>query len=59
MGKIVEEVRGWHLLRQARLTELEEQVVVGACHTHEGYDHIKWELIKIFEEKEGSYRLLD
>ena len=50
--KIAEEVRGWHLLRQAGLEELEEQMVVGACHTQDGYDHIKGELIRIFGTKE-------
>ena len=49
--EIVEEVRGWHLLGQAGLEELEEQVVVGACHTQNGYDHIKGELIRIFGDK--------
>ena len=44
-GEIAEEVRGWNLLGQAKLAELEEQVVVGARHTHKGYDHIKGELI--------------
>ena len=34
------------------LEELEEQVVFGACHTEDGYDHIKGELIQIFGDKE-------
>ena len=50
-GKIAKEVKGWHLLGQAELEELEEQVVMGACHTHDEYDHIKGELIQIFGSK--------
>ena len=50
-GEIEKEVRGWHLLGQTGLEELEEQVVVGACHTRDGYDHIKGELIRKFGEK--------
>ena len=40
-GEIAEEMKGWHLLGQAGLEELEEQVVVGDCHTQDGYDHMK------------------
>ena len=44
-------MRGRHLLGQAGLKELEEQVVVGVCHTQDGYNHIKGELIQIFGNK--------
>ena len=50
-GEIAKEVRGWHMFGQAELEELEKQVVVGACHTHDEYDHIKGELIRIFGGK--------
>ena len=50
-GEIAEEVRGCHLLGQAGLEELEEQVVVGACHIQEGYNHIRGELMTIFGDK--------
>ena len=49
--EIAEEVRGWHLLEQAGLEELEEQVVVGAYHTQDGYNHIKAEMTWIFGDK--------
>ena len=50
-GELEENMKGWHLLGQAGLEDLEEQVVVGACHTQEGYDHIKGELMRIFGGK--------
>ena len=39
-GEIAKKVKVWHLLGQARLAELNEQVVVGACYIHEWYDRI-------------------
>ena len=50
-GEIAEKVRGWHILGQARLLELEEKVVVGTYHTQEGYDYIKWGLVRISGKK--------
>ena len=44
-------MKGWLLLGQAGIFELEEQVVVGAWHTEEGYDHMKRELTIIFSDK--------
>ena len=45
-GELEEKMRGLHLLGQAGLEDLEEQMVVGACHTHEGYDHINVDINK-------------
>ena len=43
-------MRGWHLIGQAGLSELEERVVLGACHTN-GCEKMKNEPIKIFDER--------
>ena len=44
-------MRGWPLIGQAGLSELEEQVVLGACHTGDGYEKMKSELMRIFGER--------
>ena len=40
-----------NLIGQAGLTELEEQVVLGACHMGDEYEKLKSELMRIFREK--------
>ena len=44
-------MRGWHLIGLAGLSELEEQVVLGVCHTGDGYETMKSELMRIFGER--------
>ena len=54
-GVLADEMKGWHLMGQARLSKLEEQVLVGTCYTKDGYDHMKGELMRIFSD-EGKKR---
>ena len=42
--------KGWHLIGKVGLTELEEQVVLGAYHIGDGYVKMKSEIMRIFRE---------
>ena len=44
-------VRGWHPVGQVGISELEEQVILGACQTGDGYEKMKSELMRIFGER--------
>ena len=44
-------MKGWHLIEQARLSELEKLVVLGACHTGDEYEKMKSEFIRTFGKR--------
>ena len=58
-GELSEEMRGWHLVVQARLDQTTQTIIVGACSAEAKYEEIKEEMLRITadreEKKEGEW----
>lgn len=50
-------IEGWFALLRANLSDIEKQIVLGACiEGNQGYDNVKKEVIRIFETDEKESR---